>query len=152
MKHWNLDVVGNWLNKAAQMKMVWNLAPVLQNWHLSINWPSVVTEWIAVRKIYLKMHLVSCTNTHHDVTDLINCEIIENTKTWKSWERNITFLRNKKSLKPTSNDTFHILRSYCFVAEVTLKIPIIKYPGNLHLTLLLRHPQPLLQSFGIEEY
>ena len=98
------------------------------------------------------MHLVSCTNTHHDVTDLINCEIIENEKTWKSWERNITFLRNKKSLKPTSNDTFHILRSYSFVAEVTLKIPIIKYPGNLHPTLLLRHPQPLLQSFVIEEY
>ena len=27
------------------------------------------------------MHPVSCTNTHHDVTDLVNHGIVENTKT-----------------------------------------------------------------------
>ena len=42
------------------------------------------------------MHLVSCTNTHRDVTDLVNHGMVKNTKTWISWERNITFLRNKK--------------------------------------------------------
>ena len=31
-----------------------------------------------------KMHPDSCTNTHHDVTDLINHEIVKNTKTWIS--------------------------------------------------------------------
>ena len=49
-----------------------------------------------VQKIYSKMHPVSCTNTHHDVTDLLNCEITKTTKTWISWEWNITFLRNEK--------------------------------------------------------
>ena len=32
-------------------------------------------------KTYIqKMHPVSCTNTHHDVTDLVNHEMVENTK------------------------------------------------------------------------
>ena len=44
------------------------------------------------------MHPVSCTNTHHDVSDLVNHEMVRNTKTSLSRERNITFLRNKKIL------------------------------------------------------
>ena len=28
-----------------------------------------------------KMYLVSCADTHHDVTDLVNLELNENTKT-----------------------------------------------------------------------
>ena len=34
--------------------------------------------------------------THHDVKDQVNHGIVKDTKTWISWERNITFLRNKK--------------------------------------------------------
>ena len=30
---------------------------------ISINWPSLVTSWFVVQKIYSKMHLISCTNT-----------------------------------------------------------------------------------------
>ena len=45
-------------------------------------------------KIHIKMHSVSCTNIHHDVTDLVNDGMIKNTKTWIFCERNITFLRN----------------------------------------------------------
>ena len=30
---------------------------------------------------YSKIHLVSCTNTHHDVTDLVNHGMVKNTKT-----------------------------------------------------------------------
>ena len=44
------------------------------------------------------MNPVSCTNTHHDVTDLTNLGLVKNTKTRLSRERNITSLRNKKSL------------------------------------------------------
>ena len=55
------------------------------------------------------MQPVSCTNTHHDVTNFIN-GMVKNTKTWISWERNITFLWNKKILKLCL-----ILWSYCFV-------------------------------------
>ena len=44
------------------------------------------------------MHPFSCTNTHHDVTDLVNHGIIKNTKIRISREKNITFLRNKKEI------------------------------------------------------
>ena len=42
------------------------------------------------------MHLVSCTDTHHDVTDLVNHEMVKNTETRISSEWNIIFLRSKK--------------------------------------------------------
>ena len=79
----------------------------LESWHIywkllylliSISWPSLVTSWFVVQKIYSKMHLVSCTNTHHDVTDFVDLGMVKNTKTWISWERKITFLQNKKVL------------------------------------------------------
>ena len=73
------------------------------------------------QKIYSKMHPVSCTNIHHDVTDLLNHGMVKNTKTWISWERNIIFLRNKKILNLCLR--WYILRSYRFVAEATFKAP-----------------------------
>ena len=95
-------------------KDYWKLLSLL----ISINWPSLMT-WDVVQKMCSKMHLVSCTNTHRDVTDLVNHGMVKNTKTWISWERNIIFLQNKKIL----NTCFrcHILRSYHFVAKVTFK-------------------------------
>ena len=65
------------------------------------------------------MHLVSCTNTHRDVTDLVNHGMVKNTKTLISSERNIIFLQNKKILNMCFR--WHISRSYRFVAEVTFK-------------------------------
>ena len=65
------------------------------------------------------MHPVLCTNTHHDVTDLVNHGMVKNTKTWISWKRNIIFLWNKKILNLCLR--WHILRSYRFLAEVTFK-------------------------------
>ena len=41
-------------------------------------------------KDILKMHPVSCTNTHHDVTDFVNHGMVKNTKTWISWEHNLS--------------------------------------------------------------
>ena len=76
-----------------------------------------MTPWVVVQKIYSKMYLVSCTNTHRDVTDSVNHGMVKNKKTWISWERNIIFLRNKSILNLCLR--WHILRSYCFVAEVT---------------------------------
>ena len=52
------------------------------------------------------MHLVSCTNTHHDVTDFVDHGMVENTKTWISREQKITFPRNKKILTCASDDKF----------------------------------------------
>ena len=72
-----------------------------------------------VQKIYSKMHPVLCTDTHHDVTYLVNHGMVKNTKSWISREWNITFLWNKKILNLCL--IWHILRSYHFVAEVTFK-------------------------------
>ena len=52
------------------------------------------------------MHPVSCTNTHHDVTDLLNHGMAENTKTWISQERNITFYETKNVSICASGSTF----------------------------------------------
>ena len=65
------------------------------------------------------MHLVLCTSTHSDVADFINHGMVKTTKTWISWEPNITFLRNKKFFNLYLR--WHILRSYCFVVEVTFR-------------------------------
>ena len=96
-------------------KDYWKLLSLL----ISINWPSLVTSWFVVQKIYSKMHLLSCTNTHCDVTDLVNHRMVKNIKTWISWEQNIIFLQNKKILNLCFR--WHILRSYRLVAEVTFK-------------------------------
>ena len=134
MKYWNLEILGYWvigadcwIKKDLESsrsppncsKDYRKLLPLL----ISINWPSLVTSWVVVQKIYSKMHLVSCTNTHCDVTDLVNHEMVKNAKTWISWERNIIFLRNKKILNLWFRR--HILRSYRFVAEVTFKKSVI---------------------------
>ena len=79
------------------------------------------------------MHPVSCTNIHHDVTDLVNHEMAKNTKTWISRERNITFLRNKKILKLCLR--WHILRSYHYVAEVTFKACVCYFLSKFYFPL-----------------
>ena len=72
-----------------------------------------------VQKIYSKMHPVSYASAHPDVTDLVNREMVKNTKSWISWEWNITFLWNKKILNLCLRG--HILRSYLFVVEVIFR-------------------------------
>ena len=84
------------------------------------NRPSLVTSWVVVQKICAKMHLVSCTNTRHNVTDLVNNGMVKNTKTSTTWEWNITFLRNKKNLNLCFR--WHILTSYDLVVEVTFNV------------------------------
>ena len=56
-------------------------------------------------KIHSKMHPVSCTNTHHVVTGLVNHVMVKNKKDQIFWVQNITFLLNKKLLKPVSQMT-----------------------------------------------
>ena len=52
------------------------------------------------------MHLVSCTNTHCDVTDFVDLGMVKNTETWISWQQKITIPRNKELRTCTSDDTF----------------------------------------------
>ena len=56
---------------------------------------------------------------HLDATDLVNHGMVKSTKTWIPWEWNIIFLQNKKVLNLCFK--WHILSSYRFVAEVTVK-------------------------------
>ena len=109
-------------------KRTWNLAPVSQIVHkITENYCTCLylsagqVWWLHDLwfKRYSEMHLVSCTNTHRDVTDLVNHGMVKNTKIWISWERNIIFLRNKKILNLCFR--WHILINYGFVAEVTFK-------------------------------
>ena len=113
------------------------------------------------QKIYSNMHPVSCTNTHHDVTDLLYHSMAKDTKTWISRKWNITFVENKKILNLCLR--LHILQSYCFVAEKTFKCHYIiivvhffsscemchlSYSYCSILSLLKIHPNlPNLKSF-----
>ena len=109
------------------LKDYWKLLPLL----ISISWPSLVTSWVMVQKIYSKMYLVSCTNTHRDVTGSVNHGMAKNTKTWICWERNIIFLRNEKVLNLCLR--WHILKSYRFVEEVTFMVNSFQMQKGLEL-------------------
>ena len=100
-------------------KDYWKLLLLL----IFINWPSLVTSWVVILKIYSKLYLVSWTNTHLDITDSVNHEMVQNTKTWITWEQNKIFLWNQKIINLWLR--WHILRSYRFVAEVTFKLQIV---------------------------
>ena len=86
MNHCNPGIFGYWvIGEGCYIEKELESSPILPNcskdyWKL-FNWPSLVTSWFLVQKIYSKMHLVSCTNTHRDVTDLVNHGMVKNTKT-----------------------------------------------------------------------
>ena len=124
------------MEQVAKLKRTWNLAPVLQiiqtiskkycPCSVSVDQVWLVNElWF---KRYIQKYTIWCTtniNTHHDVTYLVNQWMVKNKKTWISQGRNITFWWNKKILNLCLR--WHILRSYCFVAEVTFKIKELNF-------------------------
>ena len=63
------------------------------------------------------MHVVSCTKIHHDAIDLVNHGMFKNTKSGVSWERYITFLRNKKIFNLAWDEKFWEI--IVLLAEVT---------------------------------
>ena len=99
-------------------------------------------------KRHSKMHSVSCTNTH---TDLVNHGMVKNTKTWISWERNKTFLLNKKILNLCLR--WHILRNYrqgLFQKDkASLKLPRFLRGKNVFLNINETY-QKLLPLGGIQ--
>ena len=119
MSHWSRLLTwkgpGTKPQSSKSFKRFQKILPLLA----SINWPSLVGSWVGVQKIYWEVHPFSCTNNHHDVTNLLNHGMVKDPKTWISWGRNIIFLRNKKILNLSLR--WHILRSYRFVVEVTFK-------------------------------
>ena len=128
MKHWNLDVISYWvIGPGCQIEKDLELSPVPQivqkipeNYCRCLYLSTGQVWWVVVQKIYSKMYFISCTNTHHDVTDLVNHWMVKNTKTWISWEQNIAFLQNKQILNLCLR--WNILRSYSLLAEVTFNV------------------------------
>ena len=147
MHHWNLNIIGPWVIWAGCyigknlepsptppncLKDSWKLLLLL----ISISWPGLVTWWVVVQKILSKMHPVSRTNTHHDVTGSLNNGMVKNMKTWISWEQNKTFLRNKKILSLCYR--WHILRSYTnTTGNILLNKCSRKQYINLHILKLI---------------
>ena len=129
-KHWNLDMIGYWvIGAVCLMEKDLELTPSPPNYsnlkkycsclYLSIG----IVWWLKVLwfKKDIQKCTISCTHTHDDVTDgSSNHGMAKTTKTWMSWELNITFPRNKKILNLCLR--WHIFRSYRFVAEVTFKV------------------------------
>ena len=70
------------------------------------------------------MHLLSCTNNHRDVTDLVNHGMVRNTKNLNILRTNIIFLRNEKILNLCFR--WRILTTYRFVVDVTFKNAVKK--------------------------
>ena len=52
------------------------------------------------------MYLVSCTNTHHDVTDLVNHGMVKNTKLEYLEKGTLFFYKIQKFLICASDGTF----------------------------------------------
>ena len=116
VKNWKLDISGYWviitgcyIEKDQELSLSlpncskdsWKLLPLL----ISITWPSLVTQWVVVQKINSKMHSVSCINTHHDVTDVVNHGMVKNKKKHEYLESG-TLLKINKFLTCASDGTF----------------------------------------------
>ena len=75
------------MEQVAKLKRAWNLAPVLQIvQNISKNYCpclylSIDQVWWVNELWFKRLHTVSCTNTHHDITDLVNHGMVKNTKT-----------------------------------------------------------------------
>ena len=117
MKHWNLNIanwlLSNWdrLLKRKGPETLPQSSKFFKRLHRIIvivySYLSVGQVWWLHHELWIKRyiqkctlsHITSCTNTHPDVTDLVNHDgMVKNTKNWISWEWNIIFLWNKKIL------------------------------------------------------
>ena len=72
-------------------------------------------QWVVIQKIYPKMHPVSCVKTHHDITDLVNREMVKNTKKLYILRTEHSFSKKIKYILKLCH-RWHILRSSSFVA------------------------------------
>ena len=122
-------------------KDYWKLLPLL----LSIIWSSLVTSWVVFQKIYSKIYIVSCTNTHCDVIESVNHGMVKTAKTWISWEQNIIFLQKKKILSLCLR--WWILRSEHFVVEVTFKASVCYSLSNFYFSLNDRPSKTMTNVF-----
>ena len=114
------------MEQVAKWKTTWNLAPVLQIFqkipenycprlYLSIGQVWWLTE--LSQKMYSKMHPVSSTNTHHNITDLVWLKI----QKLQFLKTEHIFLQNQKINLCLR---WQIFGSYRFLVEVTFKVKV----------------------------
>ena len=115
------------MEQVATLNRTWNLVPVLQlDQKISEKYCSclylLIDQVWWVNELWFKRYIQKCFLSHvlivmmtSQIWLIMGCL---NTKTWISWEQNITFLWDKKILNVYLRR--HILRSYHFVGEVTL--------------------------------
>ena len=77
------------MEQVAKLKRTWNLGPVLQIVQRFLKTIALVYSYQLAKfgdfmsfgsKDVFKMHPVSCANTQHGVTDLVNHGMVKNTK------------------------------------------------------------------------
>ena len=78
------------------------------------------------------MHTVSCTNTHHDVTELVNHGMAKNTS---RMEHNYSLKQKILNLC----FRWHILRNYRFLAEVSFKSIHVKTHKKFCIETIYRY-------------
>ena len=133
------------------MKRTWNLVPALQTLQ-KITQNYCPCSYLSIGQVWWLNELCfTCIFKNTLWLMWLNYGVVKNTKILKSWEHNITFLQNKKILNLCLR--WCILRSYCFVAEVTFKKNAKmkdSYPLNINdLTINFENSVKLL---GIEIY
>ena len=114
--HWKLDIIGSWVIGAG-CQIEKSLEPSPRPLNHSKDFRTILPSFTSINCMFgtlmscgskdmLKRYIVSCTNTHHDITDLAKHQLVEDTKIWISQILNLCL-------------RWYILRNYCFVAEVT---------------------------------
>ena len=111
----------NWsrwnFKRACNLKLVFQIIQKMTEKYCPWFYVSINQVWL-VKELWFKWFFQNYT--HHDITDLVNYEMIKKIKTWICWEWNMTFLWNKRNLNLCLR--WQIFRSYCFAAEVTFNM------------------------------
>ena len=101
------------------LKRTWNLAPVHQIVQkISVNYCPCLYLSIGkvcwLNELWFKRYICNCTLSHVLILILTSQSwMVKNTKAWISWERNITFLQNKKNSQPVPQMTHSEKLSFC---------------------------------------
>ena len=121
VKHWNLDIIGYWVI-AAGCWIEKDLEHSPKTFRLFKRFLKIIVL-AYIYQLVKSDDLMSCGSKdvfkNHNVTKLVNHEIVKNTKTWIFWEWNTTFLQNKKILNLHLRR--HNLKGYQLAAKVNFR-------------------------------
>ena len=107
MKHWNLDTIGSWvicagcpLEKDLELGLVLQIVQKFLENYCPCLYLSISQSWW-LNELWFQTYILKCTLPHVLIlimTSSIWWINVKYTKTSRSWEWNLTFLRKKKIL------------------------------------------------------